>query len=178
MQPSLLLNAGFEPLRIISWQRAFTLVFQGKVEVLEKYEHIVHTVSQNFEVPAVLRLRQWVNLKRRPPVIRFSRANVYARDEHRCQYCYVMFPDRELTLDHVLPVVRGGRKTWENIVAACRKCNQKKGDATPEEAGMQLWQFPRSPRWLPGHVGPLQIKGHPPIWEPYLGIGTKASTNV
>jgi 5-methylcytosine-specific restriction endonuclease McrA len=171
MHSTLLLNAGFEPLRIVSWQRAFTLIFQGKVEILEEYVTTVHTVSRSFRVPAVIRLRRWVNLKRQTPVIRFSRANIYARDDHRCQYCQQRFSERELTLDHVVPVVRGGKKTWENIVAACIRCNQRKGDRTPEEVGLKLLRRPAMPHWLPGLIGTVRTTAAPDLWEPYLAIG-------
>jgi 5-methylcytosine-specific restriction endonuclease McrA len=164
----LLLNAGYEPLRIVSWQRAFVLVFQGKVEILEEYKLTVRTVSQQFKIPAVIRLRRWVHLKRQAPVIRFSRANLYERDEYRCQYCYKRFPEKELTLDHVVPVVRGGKKTWENIVTACIRCNQKKGDRTPEETGLKMLKKPRLPHWLPGTFGSVRAKTAPEIWFPYL----------
>ena len=83
MHHTLLLNAGFEPLRVVSWQRAFILIFQNKVEILEEYSSAVNTVNRSFKNPAVIRLRRWVNLKKQGPVIRFSRANLYARDEYR-----------------------------------------------------------------------------------------------
>jgi 5-methylcytosine-specific restriction endonuclease McrA len=168
---TLLLNAGFEPLRIINWERAFVLFFQGKVEILEEYGSLVHTVSRQFKIPAVVRLRRWVNLKRQTPIIRFSRANIYARDDYRCQYCYQRFSERELTLDHVKPVVRGGKKTWENIVAACMRCNQKKSDRTPEEVGFKLLRSPHAPRWLPGMMGTIRSTTTPELWQPYLALG-------
>jgi len=168
MQNTLLLNAGFEPLRVVSWQRAFVMIFQGKVEVLEEYTSVIRTVSSHYKIPAVIRLRRWVNLKRQSPVIRFSRANVYARDDYRCQYCYERFPEGELTLDHVKPVVRGGKKTWENIVAACIRCNQRKSDRSLEEVGFKLLNRPRVPHWLPGLIGAIRMKTAPEIWEPYL----------
>jgi 5-methylcytosine-specific restriction endonuclease McrA len=166
----LLLNAGYEPLRIVSWQRAFVLVFQGKVEILEEYKISVHTVTRQFKVPAVIRLRRWIHLKRQAPVIRFSRANLYERDEYRCQYCHKRFPEKELTLDHVVPVVRGGKKTWENIATACIRCNQRKGDRTPEEAGLKLLKRPQLPHWLPGTFGSVRTKTAPEIWFPYLAL--------
>lgn len=166
----LLLNAGYEPLRVVNWQRAFVLVFQEKVEVLEKYQAYVRSVSQSFPLPAVMRLRRWIKIKRRIPVIRFSRSNLYLRDEFLCQYCVVEFPERMLTLDHVLPVSRGGRKTWENIVTACLRCNQKKGHRTPDEAGFKLHKEPRAPRWLPGNFGTVRAKSPPPLWVPYLNM--------
>jgi len=170
MNNTLLLNAGFEPLRVLSWQRAFVLIFQGKVEILEEYSSLVSTVSRQFKVPAVIRLRRWVNLKRQTPIIRFSRQNVYARDDYRCQYCYKKFAERELTLDHVYPAVRGGKKTWENIVSACMRCNQKKGDRTLEDSGLRLLNKPRVPNWLPGMFHTVRTKSAPDIWAPYLSL--------
>jgi 5-methylcytosine-specific restriction endonuclease McrA len=168
MQKTLLLNAGFEPLRVVSWQRAFSLVFQGKVEILEEYGAKIHTVSEEFKVPAVIRMRRWVNLKKHAPVIRFSRANVYARDDYRCQYCYVCFSEKDLTLDHVHPVVHGGKKTWDNIVTACIRCNQKKGHRSVEEVGFILFKQPRRPHWLPGILRSLRAKEEQEAWAPYL----------
>jgi 5-methylcytosine-specific restriction endonuclease McrA len=178
MDNTLLLNAGFEPLRVVSWQRAFALVFQDKVEILEVYASEIHTVTRTFKIPAVIRLRRWVNLKRTAPVIRFSRANIYARDDHRCQYCFQKFTEKELTLDHVVPVVRGGRKTWDNIVAACIKCNQRKGDRTPEEAGLRLVRRPQMPHWLPGLLGTIRTAAAPGLWEPYLAAGWQSVKRV
>jgi 5-methylcytosine-specific restriction endonuclease McrA len=152
----------------VTWQKAFVLFFQGKVEIIEEYGFAIRTVSQQYRIPAVIRLRRWVNLKRQPPAIRFSRANLYARDESRCQYCYRQFPDKDLTLDHVLPVVRGGKKTWENIVTACVKCNQRKGHHTPEEMGLKLLRKPTRPTWLPGLVGTIKTRLAPEQWSPYL----------
>lgn len=168
METCLLLNAGFEPLRVVDWRRAFCLVFQDKVEILEEHTTVVRSVSSQFRLPAVIRLRRWVNLKRRPPIIRFSRSNIYLRDEYTCQYCAKKFTERQLTLDHVLPVVRGGRKNWENIVTACMPCNQRKGDRTPEEMGHKLLRTPQAPRWLPGKLGLARQRGMPKVWERYL----------
>jgi 5-methylcytosine-specific restriction endonuclease McrA len=173
MQNTLLLNAGFEPLRIVSWQRAFVLIFAGKAEILEEYSTSISTVSRQFAMPAVIKLRRWVNLKRQTPIIRFSRANVYARDEYRCQYCYQKFSERELTLDHVFPVVRGGKKTWENIVTACMTCNQRKSDRSPEELGLKLLNKPRVPQWLPGMFSTIRTKSAPDLWVPYLSLSSQ-----
>jgi len=167
---ALLLNSGYEPLRVVSWQRAFVLVFQEKVEVLEEYGHFIRTVSQHFPVPAVLRLRRFINLNRRMPVIRFSRSNLYLRDSHRCQYCHQRFPERYLTLDHLVPVFQGGKKNWENIVTACLDCNQKKGHKTPQQIGFKLLKKPKAPRWLPGSFGTFRTKAPPSAWQPYLNL--------
>lgn len=165
---ALLLNAGYEPLRIVPWHRAFVLVFHGKVDILEQHDAHVRSIRREFKVPAVIRLRRWVNLQKVTPVIRFSRANLYARDEHRCQYCHRTFPEKDLTLDHVIPVSKGGKKTWANIVTACLRCNQKKGNCTPEQANLHLLKRPSAPKWLPGIGGSIQSNRSPSIWEPYL----------
>ncbi len=178
MHHTLLLNAGFEPLRVVSWQRAFILVFQNKVEILEEYFTSVNTVNRSFKIPAVIRLRRWVNLKKQGPVIRFSRANLYARDEYHCQYCYKKFSDKELTMDHVKPAVKGGKKTWENIVTACIKCNQKKSDKSLEDAGMKLLTKPRIPALLPGFYNTLQTRTAHSLWEPYLNLIEKTLSQV
>lgn len=171
----LLLNASFEPLRVISWQRAFALVFQEKVEVLEQHHSYVQSVAVSFRVPAVIRLRRWVKLKRRPTAVKFSRSNLYLRDEYRCQYCHSSYPEKELTLDHVIPVARGGKKSWENIVTACLRCNQVKGHKSPEEVGLSLLRPPIAPRWLPAKVGPLKTPETFPIWEPYISYLSEKS---
>src|SRR5262249_24426894 len=82
----------------------------------------------------------------------FSRANIYARDDHRCQYCGDGFPTSELTFDHVVPVAQGGRKDWENIVTCCVTCNRKKGGRTPAEAGMHRLRMPKRPESAPAIV--------------------------
>lgn len=178
MHHTLLLNAGYEPLRVVSWQRAFLLIFQNKVEILEEYSSSVHTVNRSFKIPAVIKLRRWVNLKKQGPVIRFSRANLYARDGNRCQYCYIKFADKELTMDHVKPAVKGGKKTWDNIVTACKKCNQMKSDKSLEEAGMKLLTKPKVPTWLPGFYNTVQTRTVHSLWEPYLAFIEKNLSQI
>ena len=95
-------------------------------------------VSISFKLPSVIRLLRYIKIKRRFDYVPFSRANIYARDDHRCQYCGDGFPTSELTFDHVVPVAQGGRKDWENIVTCCVTCNRRKGGRTPAEAGMHL----------------------------------------
>jgi 5-methylcytosine-specific restriction endonuclease McrA len=174
MQKTLLLNAGFEPMIVVSWKRAFTLVFQGKVEILEEYSSAIHTVTRHYKVPAVIRMLRWVNLKKQVPAIRFSRTNVYARDEYRCQYCCMVFSEKDLTLDHVIPVVRGGKKTWENIVTACIQCNQRKGHRSVDESGFKLLKIPKRPQWLPGILKALPGQEEMRVWAPYLEVLKKA----
>lgn len=135
---------------------------------------MVRTVSAKFPVPAVIRLNRWVQLKRKPSIIRFSRANIYLRDEFTCQYCVQQFHETELTLDHVIPVVRGGKKSWDNIVTACRRCNQTKGGRCPDKAGMELLKIPKAPKWLPDRIGIEGVHRPPKIWEPYLGLFSRS----
>ena len=92
---------------------------------------------------------RYIKIKRRFDYVPFSRANIYARDDHRCQYCGDDFPTSELTFDHVLPVAHGGRKDWGNIVTCCVSCNRRKGGRTPGEAGMHLRRVPKRPDSAP-----------------------------
>lgn len=165
MQTVLLLNASYEPLKVITWQRAVTMFFTGKVEVVEEYDHQIRSVSLVIRAPAVVRLLQFVNSGRRSPPL--SRANVMARDSFRCQYCNRELSVREATLDHVVPRSQGGKTTWENIVCACGSCNRRKGGRTPKEARMKLLTTPVRPDWLP--VLSIRLNGKVPLsWKLFL----------
>ena len=145
MEHTLLLNATYEPLKVVDWRRAIRLWCQGKVEVLSVYDREVHSVSLTVKLPSVIRLLNYITIKRHFNLVPFSRANIYARDDHLCQYCGRGFPPAELTFDHVVPVRYGGRKDWENIVTSCVSCNRRKGGRTPAEAGMRVIRPPRRP---------------------------------
>ncbi len=119
MEMTLLLNASYEPLRVENWQRAINLLWQGKVEVLEFYDRDIRGVSISFKLPSVMRLLNFVKLRSRHHSVKFSRINIFTRDRYTCQYCYKRVPTEDLTFDHVVPIAKGGRKTWENIVTAC-----------------------------------------------------------
>jgi 5-methylcytosine-specific restriction endonuclease McrA len=134
MEQTLLLNATYEPLKVVHWQKAITLWCQGKVEVISVYDREIRSVSFSFKLPSVIRLLRYIKIKRTIDYVPFSRANIYARDDHSCQYCGKVFPTAELTFDHVVPVAQGGRKDWENIVTCCVACNRRKGGRTPAEA--------------------------------------------
>jgi 5-methylcytosine-specific restriction endonuclease McrA len=170
MSHALVLNASFEPLHIVTWQRAIQLLFQGKVEVIEESDHEVHTVRLTIKVPAVLRLIQYIPLTKKKQLVRFSRANIFLRDHHTCQYCGKAFAKSHLTLDHVIPIVQGGRKGWENIVTACKSCNQRKGGRTPAQAQMHLIRKPRQPTWLPTVSLQLGLSRAPERWKIYLKL--------
>jgi 5-methylcytosine-specific restriction endonuclease McrA len=168
MEQTLLLNASYEPLRVVDWQKAITLWCQGKVEVIAHHDREVRAVSVSFKLPSVIRLLRFVRIRRRFDYVPFSRANIYARDRHTCQYCSEVFPTADLTFDHVVPVAQGGRKDWENIVTCCIPCNRRKGGRTPAEAGMTLARPPRRPESAPAIRIKLELRYAPESWRDYL----------
>ncbi|MEX1129748.1 MAG: HNH endonuclease [Vicinamibacterales bacterium] len=169
MEQTLLLNATYEPLKVVHWQKAITLWCQGKVEVISVYnDREVRSVSFSFKLPSVIRLLRYIKIKRNINYVPFSRANIYARDDHSCQYCGKVHPTAELTFDHVVPVAQGGRKDWENIVTCCVACNRKKGGRTPAGAGMHLTRMPRRPDKAPAIRITVGMKNAPEGWRDYF----------
>jgi 5-methylcytosine-specific restriction endonuclease McrA len=168
MEQTLLLNATYEPLKVVNWQKAMTLWCQGKVEVISVYDREVRSVSFSFKLPSVIRLLRYIKIKRNIDYVPFSRANIYARDDHSCQYCGEVFPTAELTFDHVVPVAQGGRKDWENIVTCCVSCNRRKGGRTPHEAKMALVRLPRRPNAAPAIRITIGLRQAPESWRDYL----------
>lgn len=166
MEGTLLLNSSFEPIKVICWQKAITLLFLGKVEIVDSYDREVRSVSLAFKMPAVVRLLRYVKLKRRKPPL--TRLNLLARDGFRCQYCEAELHFQNSTMDHVVPRSQGGATNWQNLVAACHPCNRKKGGRTPAQARMPLKQEPFEPQWLP--VLSLKVyKNLPEPWLVFLG---------
>ena len=143
---TLVLDQGYQPHRIVSWQRAVLMVFDGKVEVIEEYDDDIRSVTFVIKMPAVVRLLRAVRGKRG---VKFSRMNVAIRDGFKCQYCARKLPLNKLTYDHVVPSSQGGTTCWENIVMACFTCNGRKAARTPREAGLTLLKQPVRPSWLP-----------------------------
>jgi 5-methylcytosine-specific restriction endonuclease McrA len=143
------------------------LWFQDKVEVLEYHATTVSSPSRTYALPAVMRLRQYI----RPYLsltVRLSRQNIFLRDEHTCQYCLQKFSEKRLTIDHVMPLSKGGRHDWSNVVTACSTCNNRKGDKTLERAGLRLLRRPEKPRFLPNRDLELEGNRLPNAWRPYL----------
>ena len=160
----LVLNGNFEPLNICSIQRGMALLFLGKAEVLRFSDAQVRSAEDSFSIPSVLRLHEVV---RRPmPELKISRKSVLARDGYTCVYC----GSREtLTIDHVFPRHRGGENTWENVVCSCLKCNNKKGNRTPQECGLRLPHPPRKPRYIPYISFPRFVSAvRRPEWREFL----------
>ncbi len=146
--PALILNADYRPLSYFplslwSWQDAVKAVFRESVTVISEYDDVtVHSPSLEIKLPSVLALKDYVTPIKTPA---FTRFNVFLRDRWECQYCEDTFHTKELTFDHVIPRARGGRTTWENIVASCRRCNLLKGAKLPKEAKMFPATPPREP---------------------------------
>ncbi len=163
---TLLLTQGYEPVQIISWQRAITLLALAKVDVIEEYETEIRAASIAMAVPAVVRLRK--AFPRRTKPVKFSRVNIYARDGHRCQYCGVKCTTADLTYDHVIPRSKGGLTSWDNIVSACYACNRDKANRTPSEAGMRLLSVPTRPRWIPAIQIRVSAHSVPDAWRDYV----------
>jgi 5-methylcytosine-specific restriction endonuclease McrA len=168
MEQTLLLNATYEPLKVVNWQKAVTLWCQGKVEIIAHHDREIRAVSFSLKLPSVIRLLRYVRIKKRFDYVPFSRANIYARDEFVCQYCGHEFPTQELTFDHVVPVSQGGRKDWENIVTCCVGCNRRKGGRTPQEARMRLVRPPRRPHSAPAIRITIGLRSAPESWRDYL----------
>jgi 5-methylcytosine-specific restriction endonuclease McrA len=158
---TLVLNAGYEPLAVVSFRRAVVLVLAGKATLLVEEDPPVVAGSITVARPSVIILRRYVRVPfaRSVPV---SRRGVLRRDGQRCAYC----GGSATTIDHVLPRSRGGQDTWENLVACCVRCNNRKGNRTPEEMGWSLQVLPRVPRgstWLARGT-----EQRHPLWADYL----------
>jgi 5-methylcytosine-specific restriction endonuclease McrA len=163
---TLLLSPWYVPIRILHWQDAVKLRYEGNAEVVVEYEDEISSPSVTWNVPAVMRLKHLP--KRAQRGVRFSRANVYTRDGYRCQYCGNKFAERDLTYDHVVPRSAGGRTEWSNIASACRSCNSRKANKSCDEAGMFPIRDPVAPRSLP-HVGPrIDVSNAPEEWLSFV----------
>jgi 5-methylcytosine-specific restriction endonuclease McrA len=139
----LVLNQDYSPLMVCSVERAFILVYMKKSEMVKPANgYRLHSVTQSFPMPSVIRLNRYVNAPYKG--VNLTRQNIFKRDNFECQYCGTK---RELTIDHVVPRARGGVDTWVNLVTACKKCNARKGEDTPEEAGMPLRKKPGKPSY-------------------------------
>ena len=180
----LVLNRHFQPVHVTSVKRAFTLLYLGAARVIEPdfstfdfpgwaelavaaEGEVIHTVSRAIRIPRVIVLQMYDRLPKTR--VRFSRLNIYARDDNTCQYCYQKLPRTQLNLDHVIPRARGGRTTWENVVCCCVPCNLKKGSKLVHEAGMKLLRQPFRPKWTPSFRAPNGKIAHRE-WLPFLGL--------
>jgi 5-methylcytosine-specific restriction endonuclease McrA len=161
MAGTLVLNASYEPLCIVALRRAVVLVLSEKAIVVEAGDQVLHSERQEIVAPAVVRLARFVRVPYRRSVP-LSRRAVMDRDDHSCAYC----DSRADTIDHVVPRSRGGRHEWTNVVAACARCNHRKGDRLLVEIGWKLGAPPREPASTVALV--LGWSSRDPLWERYL----------
>ena len=158
----LVLNADYSAISVCSVPKAFLLVYLEKAELLKGDDRArLRTVSTSFPLPSVIKLHHYVSMPYKGVVL--NRQNIFKRDGNKCAYCG---QSRELTLDHVIPKSRGGKTNWDNLITACKRCNGRKGNDTPEEAAMPLLRKPFKPSFvmfLRDFSGSLSE-----IWAPYL----------
>lgn len=160
MRRVLVLNASYQPLNLVNVKRAVVLVLKNKAEVVEEREERIRSQSVSMPFPTVIRLAYFVHVPYRAASL--SRRAVFIRDGHICQYC----GGRAESIDHVIPRSRGGEHDWENVVAACRRCNTRKMNRLPSEAGLKLMRAPVIPH---DHIWILSLSSEiHPTWEPYL----------
>jgi len=143
----LALSQTYEPLGVIAWEKAMTLMLSGKVFPLAESERIIRSTTKEFRVPSVVAFK--FNKKARVKSVRFSRRNVWIRDEGKCQYCGINVGMSDFTLDHVIPKTHNGKTVWNNVVTCCVPCNQKKADKSLQQIGMRLIKPVVKPSTLP-----------------------------
>ncbi len=179
----LILNRNYQPVNVTHWRRAMTMLYIGAVKALDREyrlfdfddwqalsaayndEDAVRTTNRRIVIPRIVVLQAYDRLPRAR--VRFSRHNIFARDDHTCQYCAGRFARLDLNLDHVLPRSQGGKTNWENVVTSCIACNSRKGGRTPEQAGMKLVRAARKPTWAE-IVHPPRFRARYREWLPFL----------
>jgi 5-methylcytosine-specific restriction endonuclease McrA len=158
----LLLNQNYEPMTVVSAKKAIILVYLEKVEVVVPRSYLVRSPRMAIPLPSIIRLIRYIHIPKKR--VELTRRNILKRDGYRCQYCGTK--EGPLTIDHVIPKTRQGTDSWENLVCACVRCNNKKGNRTPERAGMKLLQRPKKPSYLffiQHFIGVSED-----CWKPYL----------
>ena len=193
----LVLNKHYAAIRVVSARRAFALLYKNSAEAIDAndgqfgnfdfpawidhsrqrrdgpvdHEQFVRTPRFALLVPRIIRLVAYEKIPKRD--VKFSRRNILARDENRCQYCGKRFPASQLSIDHVTPKSRGGVSTWTNVVVACNGCNTRKGGRMPSEASMRLVRAPSVPRRNPALADKVRSEKYR-IWRHFLGDGEVA----
>ena len=162
----LLLNGSYEPLLVVTAKKAILLYFADKVEIIKHSNYIVRSVYIEFKIPSIIRLKKYIFVKKKE--LSLTRKNVLKRDNHTCQYCNSK--NLDLTLDHIIPRDKGGADSWDNLVAACKKCNMKKGNKLLKDISMNLIKLPSKPSYL------LNLQDYAKLnssWMPYLYLKNK-----
>jgi 5-methylcytosine-specific restriction endonuclease McrA len=179
----LVLNRLYQPIQVTSIRRAITLFYKGDARAVARDyvtydfdnwadlpcqpdQSFIVTPTRNIAIPDVVQLLRFDRMPRQE--VKFSRGNIYIRDRNRCQYCGRKFATSELSLDHVIPISRGGKSTWENVVCACLNCNVRKGNKLVAESGMDLIRQPTRPKWHPLHR--LQGRTFPEVWKNFVDV--------
>ena len=158
----LVLNANYSPMMICTAKRAICLDFLDKIDILVNYNEKVNSPRLTLNLPSVIKIKNFVRYDNLS--LDLNRKNIISRDDYLCQYCGSS--RSPLTIDHIIPKGKGGIDTWENLVAACKPCNQKKGNQKPEEVGMYLRKRPKRPNRL--HYFQKFVKEKQKDWRPYL----------
>jgi 5-methylcytosine-specific restriction endonuclease McrA len=188
----LVLNRVYQPIHITSVRRAFTLLYGGAARAIDEqfqlfdfeswsalsiavHQDAIRTVGGRIRVPRVIVLMAYERMPKTR--VRFSRFNIYARDDNTCQYCGGRFARADLNLDHVIPRSRGGATSWENVVCSCVPCNLRKGGRTPDEAGMRLKHPPFRPKWTPMFRSATR-RAFYREWRPFLSLADAAYWNA
>jgi 5-methylcytosine-specific restriction endonuclease McrA len=188
----LVLNRVYQPVHVTSVRRAISLLYQGVARAVDEqfrlfdfqswselaaaaHQDVIRTVTRRIRIPRVIVLLTYEHLPKAR--VRFSRFNIYARDDSTCQYCGRRLPRSELNLDHVIPRSRGGSTTWENVVCSCVACNLRKGGRTPDEAGLRLKRAPSRPRWTPVFRSATR-RAFYREWMPFLSMAEAAYWNT
>jgi 5-methylcytosine-specific restriction endonuclease McrA len=188
----LVLNRVYQPIHITSVRRAFTLLYGGAARAIDEqfqlfdfeswsalsiavHQDAIRTVGGRIRVPRVIVLMAYERMPKTR--VRFSRFNIYARDDNTCQYCGGRFARADLNLDHVIPRSRGGATSWENVVCSCVPCNLRKGGRTPDEAGLRLRRPPFRPKWTPMFRSATR-RAFYREWRPFLSLADAAYWNA
>lgn len=169
----LLLNSTYEPITFLTEKRALKLLMneKGKVDVIDTWDGVyVRTVSKKIEFPSILRLKEYVKFTYKKP--RFMKYALFNRDNWLCQYCGVKLNRMTITIDHIIPRSKGGKRTWNNCVSSCKTCNRRKGNKNLEESGLTLRTNPTIPSRF--HFWDLRISSEwNDNWEIYAGFSVK-----
>ena len=158
------LDSAFKPIEIISWEEAFVLTWLKKAYAVEYSDIWVHSATKKFLVPSVIVLFRYIDEKFF--TLPCTRKNILIRDENRCQYCATRFREGDLTIDHVIPKSKGGSSAWDNVVVACKPCNQKKRDYLVENSPVSLIKLPKKPPYR--KILRLRFKNSNKSWIRYL----------
>lgn len=161
---TLKLDMAFRPIEVIDAIEGLVLCLIGKAQAIESYCYEINSVNDSFKLPSVIALKRIVKFHFK--TMACKRQNVFWRDQYQCQYCSIKPSIDKLTIDHIVPRSKGGKNTWDNLVTACKKCNQKKGNKTLEQSNMKLIRKPYEPRSsVLRNINKNQIS---PIWKDYL----------